>query len=379
MTCPVWASPARPAEIGAEWRTPQYGQLLARPDCPPWARTFITEVSETLSRPEAFDSFGGWGGELLQARDGRFVLIDWPGLGAAPRGSLAAAALEVLLRFAAADPAPLAERFVAGWAPPGLDHSRLEDLRRWWAHGIMWWAGLNLSLGADADVDLTGVYAAARHCLDNDDPVSWLSPDASLTGPRPLRGGDGVGQVEIPVHQVLAGQRPGRAGRGDGVHRGHDPPPAGDTGGPAAQPVPVLEHHPGRPPPHPPAAPGNIASCRPRIRIICSATKSSRRSGVRPSMNSCTTQAPPAGAWPAASHRGAGQPRALAASTSSRAPSSRPGSPARHFSTALEPPPPTSRYAPSFQPPARRRSTCQRPPSSAPTAPSTTPRSTLSL
>jgi hypothetical protein len=176
-------SPQRSVAIGADWREPQYRQLLARPDCPAWARTFIEEVSGTLSRPEAFDSFGGWAGELLQARDGRFVLIDWPALGAAPRGSQAAAALEVLLRFGATDPAPLVERFLAGWAPGGLDRNRLEDLRLWWAHGILWWAGLDLSLGADPHVGLTGVYAAARHCLENNDPVSWLSPDAATAAP----------------------------------------------------------------------------------------------------------------------------------------------------------------------------------------------------
>src|SRR6266542_3877886 len=108
-----------------DWRQVQYGQLLARSDCPAWARTFIEQVSGRLSRPDAFDSFGGWGGELLRARDGRFVLIDWPGLGAAPRGSLAALALEILLRFGAADPAPLVGRFLAGWLPAGLDQSRL--------------------------------------------------------------------------------------------------------------------------------------------------------------------------------------------------------------------------------------------------------------
>ena len=120
---------------------------------------------------------------MLRARDGRFVLIDWPGLGAAPRGSLAALALEILLRFGTADPAPLVERFFAGWAPAGLDQSRLEDLRLWWTHGILWWAGLDLSSGADPDVDLTGVYAAAWHCLENDDPVSWLSRDAAAAAP----------------------------------------------------------------------------------------------------------------------------------------------------------------------------------------------------
>ena len=99
-------SPERSAEIGADWGSPQYRQLVARSDCPAWARTFIDHVCGMLSRPEAFDSFGGWGGELLQAPDGQFVLIDWPGLGAAPRGSLAALALEVLLRFGAVDPAP---------------------------------------------------------------------------------------------------------------------------------------------------------------------------------------------------------------------------------------------------------------------------------
>ena len=176
-------SPERSVEIGADWGTPQYEQLLARSDCPAWARAFIEQVSEMLSRPEALDSFGGWGGELLQARDGRFVLIDWPGLGAAPRGSLAALALEILLRFRAADPAPLVKQFLAGWVPAGLDDSRLADLRLWWTHGILWWAGLSLSLGADAHADLTDVYAAAWHCRENDDPISWLSRDTAAAAP----------------------------------------------------------------------------------------------------------------------------------------------------------------------------------------------------
>jgi hypothetical protein len=176
-------SPEQSVEIGVDWRRPQYEQLLARSDCPAWARGFIDEVSGMLSRPEAFDSFGGWGGELLQARDGGFVLIDWPGLGAAPRGSMAALALEILFRFRAADPASLVERFLAGWVPAGLDESRLYDLRRWWTHSILWWAGLSLSLGADSDADLTEVYAAAWHSLENDDPVSWLSREAAAGAP----------------------------------------------------------------------------------------------------------------------------------------------------------------------------------------------------
>jgi hypothetical protein len=178
---PRASSPERAVEIGADWRKPQYEQLLARSDCPAWGRTFIDRLMGELSRPEAFDSFGGWGGEMLRAPDGRFVLIDWPGLGAAPRGSQAALTLEILLRFRAPDPAPLVERFLAGWVPAGFDDSRLEDLRLWWTHGILWWAGLDLSLGADPDVDLTDVYAAAGHSLETDDPVSWLAGDPAAT------------------------------------------------------------------------------------------------------------------------------------------------------------------------------------------------------
>ena len=76
-----------------------------------------------------------------------------------------------------------AERFFAGWVPAGLDESRLEDLRLWWAPGILWWAGLDLSLDAGPGADLTDVYAAAWHCLENDDPVSWLSRDAGTAAP----------------------------------------------------------------------------------------------------------------------------------------------------------------------------------------------------
>jgi hypothetical protein len=54
----------------------------------------------------------------------------------------------------------------------------LPDPGVWWAHGILWWAGLDLSMGADPDADLTGVYTSARYCLENDDPASWLARGA---------------------------------------------------------------------------------------------------------------------------------------------------------------------------------------------------------
>jgi hypothetical protein len=180
---PRATSPGLAVEVGRDWLLPQYGQLLARSDCPSWARAFIDRLTGDRSRPEGFDAFGGWAGEMLHAGNGRFVLIDWPGLGAAPRGSLAAATLEVLQRFRAGDPAPLVERFLAAWTPGGLDEGRREDLRRGWVHGILWWPGLHLHLGGDPDVDLSGVYASAWHCLENDDPVSWLSRDAAAAAP----------------------------------------------------------------------------------------------------------------------------------------------------------------------------------------------------
>lgn len=75
------------------------------------------------------------------------------------------------------------KQFLAGWVPAALDDSRLADLRLWRTHGILWWAGLSLSLGADAHADLTDVYAAAWHCRENDDPVSWLSRDTAAAAP----------------------------------------------------------------------------------------------------------------------------------------------------------------------------------------------------
>jgi hypothetical protein len=165
-------TPEMSLAVAAEWWHPQYAVLVARPDCPDWGRAVLDSLGEESRR--APTAFGGWGGEMLRAPDGRFVLIDWPGLGAASDGSLAAAALEVLLRFRAADPAPLVQRFLAGWRPGGLDERALEDLRLWWMHNILWWAAWNLRDERDSDRGLTDVYASIRHCLHTDDPASWL-------------------------------------------------------------------------------------------------------------------------------------------------------------------------------------------------------------
>jgi hypothetical protein len=165
-------SPEMSVAVAAEWWHPRYAVLVARPDCPAWARAVLDRLGEESSR--APKAFGGWGGELLHAPDGKFVLIDWPGLGAAPVGSLAAAALDVVLRYRAADPAPLVQRFLAGWRPGGLDERSLEDLRLWWMHDILWWAAWNLRHERDSDPGLTKVYAGIRHCLDDDDPAGWL-------------------------------------------------------------------------------------------------------------------------------------------------------------------------------------------------------------
>jgi hypothetical protein len=169
---PRASSPESAVAMAHEWWQPQYARLAARSDCPSWAQAVIDGLERVSSRPP--DAFGGWGGELLRAADGRFVLIDWPGLGAAHRGSLAAATLESLLRFRAADPAPLVQRFLAAWRPGGVDDAGIEDLRRWWTHDILWWASWHLAHDGHADLELAEAFANARHCLITDDPVSWL-------------------------------------------------------------------------------------------------------------------------------------------------------------------------------------------------------------
>jgi hypothetical protein len=173
-------SPEGFAAMAAEWWQPQYARLLERSDCPAWARTVLDRLDKkSREQPEAF---GGWGGELLLAPNGRFVLIDWPSLGAAHRGSLGASTLEALLRFRAADPATLVQRFLAGWRPGGLDDHGIEDLRLWWLHDMLWWTGWNLGHDGDPDPDLAEVYANAWHCLHTDDPASWLRQAPTIQG-----------------------------------------------------------------------------------------------------------------------------------------------------------------------------------------------------
>jgi hypothetical protein len=169
---PRASSPETSVAMAADWWQPQYDRLAARSDCPGWAKTVLDRLSRESSRRP--DAFGGWAGELLQAPDRSFVLIDWPSLGAAPRGSFAAAGLETLQRFRAADPGPLVQRFLAGWRPGGLDHGAIEELRLWWTHNILWWAGWSLGQDGDPDPDLAEVYANAWRCLHTDDPATWL-------------------------------------------------------------------------------------------------------------------------------------------------------------------------------------------------------------
>jgi hypothetical protein len=165
-------TPERSVAMAAEWWRPQYARLAERSDCPTWVHKVLDRLGWVSSQPP--EAFGGWGGEVLQAPNGKFVLIDWPGLGAAHRGSLAVATLETLLRFRAPDPTQLVEHFVAGWRPDGLDAAGIEDLRLWWTHNVLWWSGWSLGHDADPGPDLAEVYANVWQCLHSDDLASWL-------------------------------------------------------------------------------------------------------------------------------------------------------------------------------------------------------------
>ena len=113
-------SPEQSVEIGADWRRPQYGQLLARSDCPAWARTFIDQASGTLSRhrrdrlqPKA----------PLTGRITRFVLTA-DGVRSAPRGHKRLRRIVSVVSYSRSAPSSSSYSHDACWRPAAWYPSR---------------------------------------------------------------------------------------------------------------------------------------------------------------------------------------------------------------------------------------------------------------
>jgi hypothetical protein len=124
----------------SDWWRPQHRALIDDRRWPTAARQWSERILERLNTPP--DSFGGWYCEMLIARDGSFLMIDWTTAGASWIGEQAAAAMESLTEFSTEHKRDLVQHFLAGYAPDGLEPAKLEELRLWAIHGPLGWTML---------------------------------------------------------------------------------------------------------------------------------------------------------------------------------------------------------------------------------------------
>jgi len=150
------------------WWRPEYRALIQDGRWPATARRWAERILERLDTPAT--AFGGWFGEMLIARDGSFVMIDWTTAGASWACAQAAIGMKVLAGLGGDHRRGLLRHFLRGYAPDGLEPAELDELRLWAVHGSLGWAVLQRP-------SAEGIRAATRRmqrCLVSDDPADWF-------------------------------------------------------------------------------------------------------------------------------------------------------------------------------------------------------------
>lgn len=107
---------------------------------------------------------------MLIGTDGLFVMVDWTTAGASWKGEQAAGAMETLAGFSDERKRGLVRQFLHGYAPGGLEPSKLEELRLWAVHSILGWVMLH----PPAEEEIRVATYSMHRCESSDDPAEWF-------------------------------------------------------------------------------------------------------------------------------------------------------------------------------------------------------------